>query len=322
MREVYCDHCGELLTKGRDLCPFCGYRNVGIDWTTEPVEEKQLEISKFKEGYSEVPIFEDWEPEEQRPAEIERKGHIDVTRILTWIVIICGAVTMVGYFASYFIALSKGRSYEEISWGYLGYIVNVLGNDKFSVPVLLWMVSTGVYVFLGAFALWRTAKTGYDFSAPSMAGAYALLALPEWISLADNAISYLSYKPDGLFGVGWLPALAAVLMAIGFLAIIGCASTMYPGRVVNRRNPKKVKRAIIWTYVCGAFAILAALALAYNYWLTLDRLIKTAERLKSEGLWWVRYGVEFFYELTLMLGLITFWFVGAKYRKSLKLRNK
>lgn len=174
-----------------------------------------------------------------------------------------------------------------------------------------------LYLLIGTCIFLKTKNYSYDFAAPGMAVSFTLISFPKLIPLISAPSGYLRELPKTLDQ--WLRRPVPLLLLIGLVMIIGCASMMYPKKL-NAANYAQKALAAKFLSVIHALVTLASIAsiAIYDFWKdTLHNLIKQFDYIKSVDMWWLTIGTNIVYLLAIITGLLMFVAAGFKFRKSL-----
>ena len=192
-----------------------------------------------------------------------------------------------------------------------------LGNDKFIFYNLLSTISYPLYLLLGACIFMKTKDYDHDFAAPAMAVSYTLIAFPKVMDLIARPTSYLRYIPNSF--EKWAVRCVPLLLILGLLMIIGCASAMYPKKLNAANYAQKALSAKALSGINAVVSFAALLSIAYfDLWDdTLKPLIDNFKVVSKTDFWWLTIGTYVFYCLAMILGLCMFIAAGGKFRRSL-----
>ncbi len=174
-----------------------------------------------------------------------------------------------------------------------------------------------LYLMIGTCIFLRTKNYSYDFASPGMAVSYTLVSMPYLILLISSPSGYLRELPKN--ADQWLTRSVPILLVIGLLMIIGCASMMYPKKLNAANYAQKALTAKFLSVIHALVTLAAIGSIAfYDFWEdTLHDLIKQFDYKKQFDLWWLSYGTDIICVLAVITGLLMFVAAGITFRKSL-----
>ena len=174
-----------------------------------------------------------------------------------------------------------------------------------------------LYLMIGTCIFLRTKNYSYDFASPGMAVSYTLVSMPYLILLISSPSGYLRELPKN--ADQWLTRSVPILLVIGLLMIIGCASMMYPKKLNAANYAQKALTAKFLSVIHALVTLAAIGSIAfYDFWEdTLHDLIKQFDYKKQFDLWWLSDGTDIICVLAVITGLLMFVAAGITFRKSL-----
>ena len=190
------------------------------------------------------------------------------------------------------------------------------GRKWLSYDLIAAMAFT-LYLMIGTCIFLRTKNYSYDFASPGMAVSYTLVSMPYLILLISSPSGYLRELPKN--ADQWLTCSVPILLVIGLLMIIGCASMMYPKKLNAANYAQKALTAKFLSVIHALVTLAAIGSIAfYDFWEdTLHDLIKQFDYKKQFDLWWLSYGTDIICVLAVITGLLMFVAAGITFRKSL-----